>query len=109
MDEWEEAERITYLEWSIRILLVSIKYQSIRLRAWLAGGAPAKKSVHTKSKRVAPKILDGLEANGELNKQKLFCLFYLQRFNITCVYQQAYGVSYSNALRAGSSLLEMKI
>ncbi|AVE84461.1 hypothetical protein C4O30_04705 [Lactiplantibacillus plantarum] len=49
---------------------------------------------------------DELEANSELNeKQKLFCLFYLQRFNATWAYQQAYKVSHEVALRAGPRLL----
>lgn len=75
--------------------------------------APNQNRVHTKtekgahkSKKVAPKIVDQLEANSELTeKQKLFCLFYLQRFNATRAYQKAYGVNYDTALRAGPRLL----
>ncbi len=48
--------------------------------------------------KVAPKIVDELEANNELTeKQKLFCLFYLQRFNATWAYQQAYGADWNTA------------
>ncbi|KRO00905.1 terminase small subunit [Companilactobacillus kimchiensis] len=68
--------------------------------------APATKKLHPQTKKVAPKIVDELEANSELNdKQKLFCLFYLQRFNATWAYQKAYGVNYDNALRAGPRLM----
>ncbi|WP_404327480.1 terminase small subunit [Companilactobacillus paralimentarius] len=62
--------------------------------------------MHPKSKKVAPKIVDELEANGELNdKQKLFCLFYLQRFNATWAYQKAYEVGYESAMVNGSKML----
>lgn len=58
------------------------------------------------TKKVATQISNELEANSELNeKQKLFCLFYLQRFNATWAYQQAYKVSHEVALRAGPRLL----
>lgn len=75
--------------------------------------APTSNSVHTKakkgahkSKNVAPKIIDELEANSELtDKQKLFCLFYLQRFNATWAYMKAYGVSYAVANSEGSKSL----
>ena len=56
--------------------------------------------------KVAPKIVDELEANSELtDKQKLFCLFYLQRFNATWAYQQAYKCSYEVAVTNGPRLL----
>ena len=111
MDKWKEAEK-DYL-FGMKYKDIASKYEvSINtVKSWKSRhgwqrGTPVKKSVHTKPKKVAPKIVDELEANGELNdKQKLFCLFYLQRFNATWAYQQAYGVSYSNALRAGPRLL----
>lgn len=70
-------------------------------------GAPkTEKRVHPKTKGAPQKIVDELEANGELNdKQKLFCLFYLQSFNATKAYQRAYDVDYETANRAGSRLL----
>lgn len=62
--------------------------------------------MHPKSKKVAPKIVDELEANGELNdKQKLFCLYYLQRFNAIWSYQKAYGVSYKIAHSSATRML----
>ncbi|AVK60543.1 terminase [Lactobacillus sp. CBA3605] len=68
------------------------------------------KGVHTKAKssapKVAPKIIDELEANSELtDKQKLFCLFYLQRFNATWAYMKVYDTNYDSALRAGPRML----
>ncbi len=69
--------------------------------------APTKsKMVHTKAKKGAPKIIDELEANSKLtDKQKLFCLFYLQRFNATWAYMKAYKCDYDTAMRSGSRLL----
>jgi len=47
-----------------------------------------------------------LEANSELTeKQKLFCLFYLQRFNATWAYRQAYDAKYNVAVTNGPRLL----
>jgi len=84
--------------------------KSWRNREGWQRGAPTIKKLHPKTKRdaptVAPQIIDELEANSELNdKQKMFCLFYLQRFNATKSYQKAYGVNYDIALRAGPRLL----
>src|SRR5699024_5131170 len=111
MIKWKEAEK-DYLA-GMKYKDIATKYDvSINtVKSWKSRhgwqkGAPAKKSVHTKPKKVAPKIIDELEANGELNdKQKLFCLYYLQRFNATWAYQKAYGVNYDNALRAGPRLM----
>jgi len=111
MKKWEEAEK-DYLA-GMKYKDIATKYdvsvntvKSWKSRHGWARGAPTKKSVHPKSKKVAPKIVDELEANGELNdKQKLFCLYYLQRFNATWAYQKAYGVNYDNALRAGPRLM----
>ncbi len=111
MKKWEKAEKD---------YLVGMKYKDIAakydvsintVKSWKSRHgwqrrAPAKKSVHTKTKKVAPKIVDDLEENSELtDKQKMFCLYYLQRFNATWAYQKAYGVNYDNALRAGPRLM----
>lgn len=74
---------------------------------------PNKKVVHPKSKKgahkvekVAPKIIEEISANDELNNQrKLFCLYYVQRFNATWAYMQAYGVDYRTANVNGPRLL----
>ncbi|CAM3207184.1 terminase small subunit [Lactiplantibacillus plajomi] len=74
------------------------------------GAPPKPEGVHTKLKKgahkVAPKIVDELEANDELtDKQKSFCLFYLQRFNATWAYQKAYGCNYDVAVTNGPRML----
>ena len=84
--------------------------KSWRNREGWQRGASTTKKLYPKTKRgapkVAPEIIDELEANSKLNeKQKLFGLFYLQLFNATRAYQRAYGVNYENALRAGPRLL----
>ena len=74
---------------------------------------PNKKAVHPKSKKgahkvekVAPKIVKELSANDGLNdQQKMFCLYYLQRFNATWAYMQAYDVDYKTANVNGPRLL----
>lgn len=73
-------------------------------------GAPVKKSMHTKPKKGAHKItkvaVEKITDNDELTeKQKHFCLFYLQRFNATWAYQQAYECSYEVAMTNGPRLL----
>ncbi|MGV3337007.1 terminase small subunit [Latilactobacillus curvatus] len=78
---------------------------------WQRG--PTQKRVHTKSKKgahivekVAPRIIEEISANDELNdQQKLFCLYYVQRFNATWAYMQAYGVDYRTANVNGPRLL----
>lgn len=70
------------------------------------GAHKVTKRVHTKPKKGAHKIVDQLETNGQLNeKQKLFCLYYLQRFNATWAYQKAYGVPWNTANVNGPRLL----
>ncbi|WP_076645595.1 terminase small subunit [Latilactobacillus sakei] len=78
---------------------------------WQRG--PTSKRVHTKNKKgahkiekVAPEIIEEISANDELNdQQKLFCLYYVQRFNATWAYMQAYGVDYRTANVNGPRLL----
>lgn len=71
---------------------------------WQRG--PTQKGVHTKSKKGAPKIVESLSANDGLNdQQKMFCLYYLQRFNATWAYMQAYDADYDTARVNGSRLL----
>ena len=65
-------------------------------------GAPEQKSVHPKSEKVAPKFPDSDELN---DKQKIFCLYYLQRYNATWAYQKTYGSDYETAMASGSRLL----
>lgn len=67
---------------------------------------PKQKSVHTKEK-VAPSLpVPDLPDSDELNdRQKAFCLYYLQRYNATWAYQKAYGGSYESALAHGPRLV----
>nr|WP_242704421.1 terminase small subunit [Enterococcus sp. 665A] len=63
-------------------------------------GAPIKKkSVHTKKEKVAHQInMQPVIDNDHLTEQqKLFCLFYLQHFNATKAYQEAYQCNYRTA------------
>ena len=55
---------------------------------WQRKNATKKKSVHTKEK-VAPSLpIPDLPDSDELNdRQKAFCLYYLQRYNATWAYQ----------------------
>lgn len=80
-------------------------------------GATSKKGAHKKTKRVhtkkqkvaqarSPDVIDELVNNDELkDRQKAFCLYYLQRYNATWAYQQAYGVDYETASVNGSKML----
>jgi phage terminase small subunit len=73
-------------------------------------GAPVKKSMRVKAEKGAHKItkvaVEKITENNELTeKRKRFCLFYLQRFNATWAYQQAYRCSYETAMVEGHRLL----
>lgn len=68
------------------------------------------KRVHTKKQKVAqarsPDVIDELVENNELkDRQKAFCLYYLQRYNATWAYQKAYGADYETARTNGPRLL----
>lgn len=68
------------------------------------------KSMRTKVEKVArsrsPDLLEELADNDELtDKQKAFCLYYLQRYNATWAYQKAYGGSYESATANGPRLI----
>ncbi|MFH5812088.1 terminase small subunit [Companilactobacillus sp. FL22-1] len=111
MDKWKEAEKDYLLGMKYKDIASKYEVSINTVKSWKSRhgwqrGASTKKSVHTKSKKVAPKIIDELEANSELNdKQKLFCLFYLQRFNATWAYQKAYKCNYSTAQKNSWSLM----
>lgn len=68
------------------------------------------KSMRTKIEKVArsrsPDILEELADNDELtDKQKAFCMYYLQRYNATWAYQKAYDVDYDTARAHGSRMV----
>ena len=81
---------------------------------WQRNNATKKKSMHTKVKstrtkqeKVAPSLPppELPDSDGLNDKQKAFCLYYLQRYNATWAYQKAYGGSYENALAHGSRMV----
>lgn len=61
----------------------------------------------TQQKRRVDEVVKDLSNNPELNdRQKKFCLLYLQYFNATKAYMEAYGVdNYQGAGASGSQLL----
>ena len=74
------------------------------------GAHKKQKRVHTKKSKVAqarsPDVIDELVENDELkDRQKAFCLYYLQRYNATWAYQKAYGVGYNTASVEGHKTL----
>lgn len=79
--------------------------KSWKSRKW---NAPPKE-VATKKKKVAHKkeLQPVIENDSLTEQQKMFCLFYLQHFNATKAYQQAYRCDYNSA-RANSIRLIAK-
>lgn len=107
MEKWKYARK-DYIH-GMKYKDIASKYgvsintvKSWKKRHW-SKDAPIKKGMHTKLKRDASKVLDELEDNNELtDKQKLFCMYYIQRFNATWAYQQAYGANYETSKTEGS-------
>lgn len=80
----------------------------IRRHGWSKNkGAPEiKKNAPQKNKGAPIKEVQLVIENDDLTEQqKMFCLFYLQHFNATKAYQQAYGCDYRTANVNGSRLL----
>lgn len=93
--------------------LAGMKYKEIAqkygvalstVKSWKTryGWQRGQKGMHTKEKstrtKAPPRVVEELAENDELNdNQKRFCLYYLQRYNATWAYQQAYGSSYQVA------------
>lgn len=72
--------------------------------------APPQKSVHTKSKKGAPKneveqVIDELADSELTDKQKAFVIEYVRLFNATQAYINVYDVDYKTALAAGPRML----
>lgn len=81
---------------------------------WQRNNATKKKSMHTKQKSTRTKQEKGapslpppeLPDNNKLtDKQKAFCLYYLQRYNATWAYQQAYGTDYETANKLANRMM----
>ncbi|AVK62558.1 terminase [Lactobacillus sp. CBA3605] len=84
----------------------NVKPSTLRSRKNREHWQHATKKIATRRNNVATPVVEQLEANSELtDKQKLFCLFYLQRFNATAAYQKAYGAKYDVAMVNGFKLL----
>ncbi len=111
MKNWELAKKDYLAGMKYKDIAAKYKVSVNTVKSWRSRhgwirGAPTKKSVHPKSKKVAPKIVDELDENTELTeKQKWFCLYYLQRFNATWAYQKAYECNYSTAMVEGNRTL----
>lgn len=109
MEKWELAfkdyqEGMKYKEIAAKHGVSINTVKSWKTRKWKEQeqnkGAPIKKkSVHTKQEKVAhQRELQPVIDNDHLTEQqKLFCLFYLQHFNATKAYQQAYQCDYKTA------------
>lgn len=77
----------------------------IRRYGWTKNkGAPKKEKVHPENE--VPSAILELSENSDLNeKQKMFCLYYLENFNATQSYLKAYKCSRKVALVNGPRLL----
>lgn len=65
-----------------------------------------KDNQYKKHDRELQELLDETLENAELtDKQRLFCIYYVQCFNATKAYQKAYNCDYNSALRAGPRML----
>lgn len=111
MKNWELAKKDYLAGMKYKDIATKYKVSVNTVKSWKSRhgwirGAPAKKSMHPKSKKVAPKIVDELDENTELTeKQKKFCLYYLQRFNATWAYKKAYECKYDVAATNGPRML----
>lgn len=75
---------------------------------WQRGAPPAtkKENYQKNAPQVAPPAIDQLDSNIQLtDKQKMFCVYYLTRFNATWAYMKAYDVTYNTAMVNGNRLL----
>ncbi|MDM0478670.1 terminase small subunit [Clostridium perfringens] len=65
-------------------------------------GTKIKKDIKEPVVEEVKEVLENTELN---DKQRLFCIYYIKRFNATKAYQKAYECSYETALVNGSRLL----
>ena len=59
----------------------------------------------SKKEPIADEVEEVLENTELTEKQRLFCIYYIEDFNATKAYQKAYGCSYDTARANGSKLL----
>lgn len=118
MEKWELAYKdyqngMKYKDIASKYDVALSTVKSWKTRKWndTPKVATSKKSTRTKKEKVAykknaPKAIEELNANDELtDKQKLFCLYYLQSFNAAQSYIKAYGCTYETAMVEGSRSL----
>lgn len=101
MEKWELAYKdyqngMKYKEIAAKYDVSINTVKSWKSRKW---GAPPEKKVARKAQKVAhKKEAQPVIENDELTeRQKLFCLYYLQCFNATKAYQKAYQCDYKTA------------
>lgn len=96
------------------VKVATLRSRKSRERWSRTGGAPPKKGkrngVATKQKNVATRrnvatALHVIDISNLTEKQKLFCTYYLQRYNATWAYQKAYGTKHDVSMVNGSRLL----
>lgn len=109
MKNWEQAYEdyksgMKYKEIATKYEVSINTVKSWKSRKW--GAPPAEKVAHKKKKVATKKEVKPVIENKNLTEQqKMFCLFYLQHFNATKAYQQAYQCEYKTANASGSRLL----
>lgn len=72
---------------------------------WSRGAPPVKKGAPKNSEGVHPNVPKAIAESDATEKQKLFALYYLQRFNATWAYMQVFKCTYNTARTEGSKLL----
>lgn len=111
MEKWELAYKdyqngMKYKEIAEKYDVSINTVKSWKSRKWNEGATKDKKVAHKNKKGCTQKKVQPVIDNDELTEQqKMFCLFYLQHFNATKAYQQAYGCDYNTANANGSRML----
>ena len=109
MEKWELAYRdykngMKYKDIAEKHNVSINTVKSWKSRKW--GATEYKKVAHKKEKGCTQKKMQLVIDNDSLTEQqKMFCLFYLQHFNATKAYQQAYQCDYNTANAHGYKLL----
>lgn len=67
--------------------------------------ANVRKENQQKSKAIADEVKEVMQNTDLTDKQRLFCIYYIRRFNATKAYQKAYGVDYATAVVNGPRML----
>lgn len=116
-DKWKDAEQdynagMKYKDIADKYGVTINTVKSWKRRyEWVRNkSAPPQKSVHTKSKKGAPKneveqVIDELADSELTDKQKAFVIEYVRLFNATQAYINVYDVDYDTAMVNGSRML----